>query len=84
MSWQKFSNVTPSLMKVFVIFMRETPYYAKRFLHEGKDLVAFNLAYSSIKPDDPELLMRYNTPLPSQELKDNDKDFLWKYFNTPE
>lgn len=82
MQWQKISNVTPSLKHLFIMIIRGTPYFAKRFLYEGQDLIVFCASYSSIRPDDPVTLMRYNVPRDLAEFKADDS-ILWGYFDMP-
>lgn len=84
MSWQKFSNVKPSLNEDLVIWMRGDPYYGKRFLHNGMDLVAICTAYCSIKSNDPQVLLKNTVPILLSEISRPDEDYQWGYFKKPE
>lgn len=84
MTWQKIKNVSPGLNVVFLIWMRGDPFYAKRFLYQGRDLIAFSIAYSSIASNDPEVLMRNNNPASFEDIKHSNNDYLWQLFVPPE
>lgn len=84
MTWQRIKNVNPGLNTIFLLWMRGAPYYAKRFVHEGRDLIVFSMAYSSVTSDDPKVLMRNNTPSDFYSIKHSKNNYLWRLFDAPE